>query len=76
VERLLAQAWQARSAKPEAVESSPSWSDSTASTGALTASILLNALLVYAIVRLVKRVDRLSRQNGQPLTKAMPQKDE
>ena len=76
VERLLAQAWPARSAKPEAVESSPSWSDSTASTGALTASILLNALLVYAIVRLVKRVDRLSRQNGQPLTKAMPQKDE
>ena len=76
VERLLAQAWQARGAKPEAVEGVPSWSKSTASTGALTASILLNALLVYAIVRLVKRVDRLSRQNGQPLTKAMPQKDE
>ena len=76
VERLLAQAWQARGAKPEAVEGVPSWSKSTASTGALTASILLNAMLMYAIVRLVKRTDRLSGQNSQLHTKAMPQKDE
>ena len=76
VERLLAQAWQARGAKPEAVEGVPSWSKSTASTGALTASILLNAMLMYAIVRLVKRADRLSEQNRQLHTKAMPQKDE
>ncbi len=62
VERLLARTRLAHSAKSEDVERYPGpWSRSTAWKGALSLSCALNALLMYIVMKLGKRVHRLTK---------------